>query len=71
MQNYVENMQCSLSLFKTRKTLFAQICQKKKKKSKLSVKAEIWYQATNLNIRNLMMMLTFSVFNQKYLFVQI
>ena len=41
-----------------------------KKKSKLSVKAEIWYQATNLNIRNLMM-LTFSVFDQKYLFVQI
>ena len=67
MQNYVENMQCSLSLFKTRKTLFGQICQKK---SKLSVKAEIWYQATNLNIRNLMM-LTFSVFDQKYLFVQI
>ena len=38
MQNYVENMQCSLSLFKTRKTLFAQICQKKKKNQNCQLK---------------------------------
>ena len=56
MQNYVENMWCSPFLFWTRKTLFGQIWSKK---SKLSVKAEIWYQETNLNTRNSMMMLTF------------
>ena len=42
-----------------------------KKKSKLSVKAEIWYQETNLNMLNSVMMLTFSVFDGKYLFVKI
>ena len=41
------------------------------KKSKLSVKAEMWYQETKLNRRNSVMMLTCSVFDQKYLFVQI
>ena len=58
MQNYVENMWDSLFWFWARKTLFGQIWSKK---SKLSVKAEIWYQETNLNMRNSMMMLTFSV----------
>ena len=38
---------------------------------KLSVNAEIWYRETNLNTQNSMTMLTFSVFDQKYLFVQI
>ena len=41
------------------------------KKLKLSVEAEIWYQETNLNMRNSMMMLAFSVFDRKYLFAQI
>ena len=50
------------------KTLFGQIWSKK---SKLSVKAEIWYQETNLNMPNSVMMLIFSVFDWKYLFVQI
>ena len=56
MQNYVENMWHSIFLFQTRKTLFGQIWSKK---SKLSVEAEIWYQETNLNMRNSMVMLTF------------
>ena len=42
------------------KNPFGQISSKK---SNLSVKAEMWYQETNLNIRNSMMMLTFSVFD--------
>ena len=41
------------------------------KKSKLPAKTEIWYQDTNLNMRNLMLMFTFSVFDWKYLFMQI
>ena len=41
------------------------------KKSKLLVQAEICYQETNLNMWNSMMRLTFSVFDQKYLFVEI
>ena len=53
---------CSLFLFLTRKTFFGQISSKK---SKLSVKAEIWYQETNLNKRN-SMMFTFSVFDHKF-----
>ena len=67
MQDYEENMWCSLFLFYTRKMLFGQIWSKK---LKLSVKAEIWYLETNLNMRN-SMMLTFSVFDRKYLSVQI
>ena len=62
---------CSLFLFLTRKTLIGQIWSEK---SKLSVKAEIWYQEINLNMRNSMMIFpvkTFSVFNRKCLFVQI
>ena len=55
---------CSLFLFLTRKTFFGQIWSKK---SKLSVKAEIWYQETNLNKRNSMMMFTFSVFDHIFL----
>ena len=35
-----------------------------------TVKAEIWYQETNLNMQNSTMILTFSVFDWKYLFVQ-
>ena len=42
-----------------------------KKKSKLSVKAEIWYQETNLNMWNSMMILTFPVFDHKSHFLQI
>ena len=42
-----------------------------KKNVILLVKAEIWYHETSLNMRNSMMMLAFSVFDQKYLFVQI
>ena len=68
MQNYVENMWCLLFLFQTRKTLFGQIWSKK---SKLSVEEEIWYQETNLDMRNSVMILTFLVFDWKYLFVQI
>ena len=68
MQNYVENMWRSIFLFQTRKTLFGQIWSKK---SKLSVKAEIWYQETNVNMWNSMMILTFPVFDHKYHFVQI
>ena len=68
MQNYVENMCCSLFLFQTRKTLQQTLKQIWSKKSKLTVKAEIWYQETDLNMRNSMMMLTFSVFGRKYLF---
>ena len=41
------------------------------KKTKLSVKAEIWYQETFSNLQNSMTILTFSVFDWKYLFVQI
>ena len=41
------------------------------KKSKLLVQVEICYQETNLNMWNSMMRLTFSVFDQKYLFVEI
>ena len=67
MQNYEENMWCSLFLFYTRKMLFGQIWSKK---LKLSVKAEIWYLETNLNMWN-SMMLTFSVFDRKYLSVEI
>ena len=64
MENYVENMWCSLFPFWTRKTLFGQVWSKK---SKLSFKAEILYQETNLNIQNSMIMLIFSVFDHKYL----
>ena len=46
-------------MFQTRKTLFGHIWLKK---SKLSVKTEILYQETYLNMRNSMMMLTFSQF---------
>ena len=41
------------------------------KKPKLLVQVEICYQETNLNMWNSMMRLTFSVFDQKYLFVEI
>ena len=67
MQNYVENMRCSLFCFRPEKSFL----DKSSQKNQLSVKVEIWYQETNLNMRNSMMMLTFSVFDQKYLFVQI
>ena len=46
-------------------------CANLVKKSKLSVKAEIWYQETDLNMRNPMTMLNFSVFDRKYLFLQV
>ena len=52
-------MGSSLFMFQTRKTLFGQIWLKK---SKLSVKTEIQYQETYLNMPNSMMMLTFSQF---------
>ena len=51
MQNYVENVWCLLFPFEIRKTFFGQIWSKK---SKLSVNAEIWYQGSNLNKRNSM-----------------
>ena len=50
------------------KTLFGKIWSEK---SQLPVQAEIWDHKTNLNMQNSMMMLTFSVFDRKRLFVQI
>ena len=62
-------------LLSTRKTLFRQIWSKK---SKLEVKAEIWYQETKLNtmIDDLinyykLLILAFSVFDGKYLLLLI
>ena len=37
------------------------------KNSKLSLNTEIWYQETNLNMLNSVMMFTFSVYDHKYL----
>ena len=68
MQNYVENIKKSFLGKSSQKKKYGQIWSKK---SKLSVKAETWYQETNLNIRNSVILLTFSVFDQKHLFVQI
>ena len=68
MQTYVENMWCSLFCVLVQKKPFLEKpCQKT---PKLLVKAEIWYQETNLNMRNSMMMKTFLVFDWKYLLAQ-
>ena len=66
MQNYVENMWCSLFLFQTRKgeNLVKKNNQNCQFKQKIVTK-------TNLNIRNSMLMITFSVFDWKYLFGQV
>ena len=51
MQNYVDLCDVHFFCFRSKKT-----------EKELSVKAEIWCQETNLNMRNSMMMLTFFSF---------
>ena len=62
MQNYAENMCCALSLF-LEKLFWGKSGQKNQNcqfKRKFGTK-------NNLNMRNAMMMFTFSVFDHKYL----
>ena len=76
MQNYVKNMRCSRFFCCQPKKPFSD--KSGQKKSKLEVKAEIWYQETKLNtmIDDLinyykLMISAFSVFDGKYLLLQI
>ena len=57
---------CSLFLVSTRTTLSWRNLVRKN----FSVKAKIWYQETNFDMRNSIMILTFSVFDWKYLLIQ-
>ena len=67
MQNYVENMLCSLFCFRPEKPFLDKSGQKNQTcqfKWKFGTK-------TNLNMQNPMMVFTFSVFGRKYFFEQI
>ena len=64
MQNYVENMCCSLFLFKTGKILFWVNLVKKNKSCPFKLK---FGAKTNLNKWNSKTMFTYSVFDHKYL----
>ena len=66
MQNYVENMRCSLFLFQTRKTILGQIWSKRQKDQNCQFKLKFGSK-TNLDMPNSMMMFTCFAFDHTYL----